>query len=195
MGVTKVKEPEEEKPEEKRTVKPKRVEKPKEIQKPKEEIRELIRVAGTDLDGSKSIIRALKKIKGISYAMSKIICAVSGIDANRRLGSLTESEIKNIEEIIKDPIKFGIPPYVVNRRKDRGTGRDIHLTGPDLEVVKKFDIQRMVDMKSYKGSRHMFGLPVRGQRTRSSFRKGKVVGVVRKAVRIVQEKEGKEKKE
>ena len=66
-----------------------------------------------------------------------------------------------------------------------------------LETAKKFDIQRMVDLKTYKGIRHMLGLPVRGQRTRSSFRKGRVVGVVRKAVKLAMKKaeeEGKEKK-
>ncbi len=65
------------------------------------------------------------------------------------------------------------------------------MTGPELDVTKKFDIQGKIDIKSYKGTRHMFGLPVRGQRTRSSFRKGKIVGVVRKSVRIIQEKKGK----
>lgn len=159
----------------------------------KEVMKEIVRVSGTDLDGDKPLIHALKKIKGIGHSMSKAICIASGIDGNKRLGSLTESEIKKVEEVIKDPIKFSIPAHLVNRRRNRKTGKDLHITGPDLDVVKKFDIQRMIDIKSYKGIRHMFGLPVRGQRTRSSFRKGRVVGVVRKSVRIVQEK-SKEKK-
>ena len=190
MGVTRVKE------KEGKEQKPKKEEgKPKKIEKPKVEMKEIIRVVGTDLDGAKPIIRVLRKIKGISHAMSKIICTVSGIEETRSLGSLTESEIRSIEEIIKDPVKFGIPAYVINRRKDRESGSDIHLTGPDLDVAKKFDVQNMVNMRSYRGSRHMFGLPAHGQRTRSSFRKGKSVGVVRKEIKIVQEKsEKKEKK-
>ena len=180
MGVTRVKEKRD-----------KKAVKAKKVTKAREEIREIIRVSGTDLDGSKPLIRALKKIKGISHNISKAICTVSGIDANKRLGSLTESEIKKIEEVIKDPLKFGIPVRLANRKKDRETGKDVHLTGPDLDIAKRFDIQKEIDMKSYKGTRHMFGLPARGQRTRSSFRKGKVVGVVRKSVRIVQEKKGK----
>lgn len=186
MGVTKVKEEREKKRE--RKVGPKKAKKPKEI-------RTIIRVVGTDLDGETPIIQALRKIKGIGHAMSKAICTVSGIGPKRKLGSLNEGEIKKLEEIIKKPMKFGIPSTLVNRRRDIEIGKDLHLTGPDLEMIKKFDIKRMIDMKSYKGVRHMFGLPVRGQRTKSSFRKGRIVGVVRKGVRIAMEKKkGKVKK-
>jgi len=190
MGTTKVKaEQKEEKPKEKKVAKSVKIE------KVKEEARAIVRVAATDLDGEKPVMNALKGIKGISQTMSNAICIVSGLDPSTKLGSLSEADIQKLEEIIKDPIKFGIPVWVVNRRKDLVTGADVHLTGPDLDVATRFDVQRMVDMKSYKGVRHMLGLPVRGQRTRSSFRKGRVVGVIRKTVRMQMEKEGKEKKE
>jgi small subunit ribosomal protein S13 len=187
MGVTRVKVPEEkEKPKEKK-VKPVKIEKPKELKL-------VVRVAGTDLDGEKPLIRALKKIKGISHAMSKAICIASGFDPNIKLGSLTEKDIEKLEEVIKDPVKFGVPPALVNRRKDRATGKDLHLVGTDLDIQRKFDIQRLMDIKSYRGIRHMYGLPVRGQRTRSSFRKGRVVGVMRKVIRLQMKKEEEEKK-
>ncbi|MDI6798482.1 MAG: 30S ribosomal protein S13 [Candidatus Aenigmarchaeota archaeon] len=187
MGVTKVKVPEEKEKE-------KKVVKPIKIERPKVEIKTIVRVAGTDLDGEKPLIRALKRIKGIGHTMSKAICIASGFDPKTKLGSLSESEIKKIEEVIKDPVKFGVPTYLVNRRRDIETGKDMHVTGPDLEITKKFDVQRMIDLKTYKGVRHMLGLPVRGQRTRSSFRKGRVVGVVRKAVRIAMTKKEEKKK-
>lgn len=184
MGVTRVRAPEEkEKPKEKK-VKPVRIEKPKELKL-------VVRVAGTDLDGEKKLINALKKIKGISHAMSKAICTVSGFDPNTKLGSLSETDLAKLEEIIKDPIKFGVPPYLVNRRKDPETGKDLHLVSSDLDIAKKFDIKKMIDIKSYKGVRHMYGLPVRGQRTRSSFRKGRVVGVMRKTIKLQTKKEEK----
>jgi len=69
----------------------------------------------------------------------------------------------------------------------------MHMSGVDMKVSEKFDIKAMIDKKSYKGVRHMLGLPVRGQRTKSSFRKGKTVGVVRKKMRVVAAK-AKEKK-
>jgi len=184
MGVTKVKPPEEKK----------KVAKSVKIEKPKVEIKAIVRVAGTDLNGENQLIRALKGIKGISHTMGKAICLASGFDPKTKLGSLNENEIKKIEEVIKDPVKFGIPTYLVNRMKDIETGKPVHLTGSDLEVARKFDIQKMVDMKTYKGVRHMLGLPVRGQRTRSSFRRGRVVGVVRKAIRIAMLKKEEEEK-
>jgi small subunit ribosomal protein S13 len=190
MGSTKIRptEEKEEKPKEKKAAKPVKIE------KQQEEARALVRVAATDLDGEKSVVNALKGIKGISQMMSNAVCTVSGIDCNRKLGSLSEADIQKLEEIINDPMKFGVPNWAVNRRRDMMTGADMHLTGPDLDMATRFDVQRMVDMKSYKGVRHMLGLPVRGQRTRSSFRKGKVVGVIRKTIRMQMEKEGKEKK-
>jgi len=188
MGSTKMKERGEEKnSEEKKQDKPK-------AHVPKIEIREIVRVSGTDLDGSKSLIRALGKIKGISYAMSKAICASSEFEPKTRLGSMNEQDIRKVEQVIKDPIAFGIPRWMINRRFDFETGKDLHLSGQDLDVVRKFDVQRMIDAKSYKGVRHMYGLPVRGQRTRSHFRKGRTVGVVRKEVRVAMAKAGGEEK-
>jgi len=190
MGSTKLRpnEDKEEKPKEKKAAKPAKIE------RGKEDARTLVRVAATDLDGERPVEIALKRVKGISQMMSNAICTVSGIDCSRKIGSLSEAEIQKLEEIIKDPMKFGVPVWAVNRRRDIMTGADMHLTGPDLDMTTKFDVQRMVDMKSYKGVRHMLGLPVRGQRTRSSFRKGRVVGVIRKTIRMQMEKEGKEKK-
>ena len=82
---------------------------------------------------------------------------------------------------------------MVNRRKDIETGEDRHLVGVDLKFMQEQDIKRMIKIKSYKGVRHMFGLPVRGQRTRSSFRGGRTVGVIRKKMMPATTK--KEKKE
>ncbi|GAG60554.1 unnamed protein product, partial [marine sediment metagenome] len=52
----------------------------------------------------------------------------------------------------------------------------------------KRDIERMRRLRSWKGYRHGFGLKVRGQRTRSTGRKGLVVGVIRKKIRRQLEK-------
>jgi len=189
MGVTRFKPPEEKKEEKPKTTKPARAE--------KKETKILVRVLNTDLDGEKPLVRVLMGVKGVSHAMSRAVCSVSGFDPDTKLGSLKEVDIRKIEDIIRDPIKFGIPAFLVNRRRDVESGKDLHLSAVDLEAVRRFDIQRMVDLKTYKGVRHMLGLPARGQRTRSSFRKGRVVGVVRKAAKLAMKKaeeEGKEKK-
>jgi small subunit ribosomal protein S13 len=187
MGVTKVRAEEE------------KVEKPKKEKvekKPveKKEVKLVVRIMNTDLDGEKPLRNALLGIKGISHAMSKAVCFAGGFDPNSKLGLLSEEDIAKIESIIKEPTKYGIPAWLLNRRREPETGADLHLVGADLEIAKKFDVQKMIDLKTYKGVRHMLGLPVRGQRTRSSFRKGRVVGVVKKSVRVAQEKAKTEKK-
>jgi len=153
--------------------------------------RVLIRVLGTDLDGEKTVKHAILKIKGVGHSFANAFCAAAKIDPEKKLGSFTESEISKLEEMLKDPEKLGVPKWILNRRRDIETGKDMHMTSSDVDVSEKFDVQRMIDKKTYKGVRHMLGLPVRGQRTRSSFRHGKTVGVIRKAVRMQQQSSGK----
>jgi len=179
LGTTKLKPMEDEKEEKKEFKKAKKPEKQRIESK---DLRAIVRVLGADLDGDKPLERAIRGIKGVSYAMGKAVISASGYDGSVKLGSLHEEDIHKIEDVIKYPQNYGIPPWMLNRRKDRETGKDVHFSGVDFEVTRKFDIQRMIDMRSYKGVRHMLGLPVRGQRTRSSFRKGRVVGVIRKSV-------------
>ena len=168
------------------TDKEKQKEETKKEEKKKPEVRHqipilIIRVAGTDLDGDKPVMRALRRIKGISIATSKAICIAAKLDPLTKLGSLSESDITNLENVIKSPINFGVPSFLVNRRKDRATGNDMHLTSSDLDIEKRFDIQRYIDLRTYRGWRHMLGQPVRGQRTRSTFRvTGMAVGVMKK---------------
>ncbi|MBI2542946.1 MAG: 30S ribosomal protein S13 [Candidatus Aenigmarchaeota archaeon] len=163
-------------------------EKPKKEEKKKPDVRhniplQIIRVVGTDLDGGKPVYRALMKIKGISFHMSNAICLVSKIDPRAKLGALSESDIKVLEDVIRSPIKFGIPSFMVNRQRDPATGDNVHLTSSDLDISKRFDVQKYIDLRTYRGWRHMFGQPVRGQRTRSTFRTGTSVGVVKKSVK------------
>lgn len=180
MGISRPKDEYEEKMKKER--KKKRV--AKEVEKKPEVKRAIVRVANTNLDGEKALVNALREIKGIGYAMSKAICTVANLDPRRKLGSLSESELENLEQIINNPIKFGVPAFLVNRRKDLKTGEDLHLIGAELDIAKKFDIQRYIELRTYRGWRHMLGQPVRGQRTKSHFRKGRAVGVIKKAVRL-----------
>ncbi len=144
---------------------------------------QIIRVAGTDLDGGKPLIRALRKIKGLGFITTSEICRIAKIDPYTKLGELNESQMTSLEGIIKNPTKYGMVDYLINRRRDPDTGGNVHLTASDLDVAKKFDIQKYINLKTYRGWRHMQGQPVRGQRTRSTFRnKGRTVGVIKKAV-------------
>lgn len=142
----------------------------------KEETEEtLVRILNKDLPGSKNVYSGLARIKGISWTISKIICAKSGVEKNKRIRDLSRDEIARIEKVME---KFEVPGFLKNRRKDFDSGEDRHLLGVELDLRKEFDIKRLKKIKSYRGLRHSLGQPVRGQRTRSHFRtSGIAVGV------------------
>jgi len=130
----------------------------------------LIRILGKDVRGDKELFTELTKISGISWAFANAVCKVLKIDKHRKIEDFSEEEIAKIEEFVKNP---SIPGFLKNRRKDLEDGEDKHMSGADLRLRKEFDIKRMRKIKSYKGIRHVAGLPVRGQRTKSHFRKNK----------------------
>jgi small subunit ribosomal protein S13 len=152
------------------------------IKKP--EIKAIIRILSTDLDGTKPVYKALRKIKGISFMFSNAICNHLGIDKAKKAGALSPQEVQRIEALIESPKE--LPVWLLNRRNDVETGESVHLTTAKLKLAKESDLKRMKKVKSYKGLRHAWALPVRGQRTKSHFRKGRKVGVVKK--KIVQAK-------
>ena len=151
-------------------------------EQPKQELKYFVRIADTDLDGNKPIQHSLTKIKGISFMFSNAICSVAGIEKTKKTGYMTDEEISKVDDVIKEPSKFKIPSWLLNRKKDPEDNTDKHLTGTTLTFTQDNDIKMMKKIKSYKGIRHSFGLPVRGQRTKSNFRKnkGKVLGVKKK---------------
>ncbi len=140
---------------------------------------QIIRFVETNLDGRKQVGVAIRSIKGISFMLSNAVANVSGF-REKRLGELTEKEMDKLEDIILHPEKYNIPVWLYNRKREPATNINKHLTASSLEFAQRSDINEMKKIKSYKGVRHMFGLPVRGQRTRSSFRTGGTVGVKRK---------------
>jgi small subunit ribosomal protein S13 len=146
------------------------------------EFRHIVRIADTDLKGEKAILFAMKKIKGVDVMYANMALSIAGVDKTRKAGDLIETEIKKIEDALKNPGKHNVPNWLINRRKDYETGEDKHLIGADLDFEKDADLKRMKKNKSYKGFRHQWGLTVRGQRTKSNFRKnkGKGLGVKRK---------------
>jgi len=146
------------------------------------EFRHIVRIIDTDVDGTLKAPYALTKIKGVNLNLANIILKKAGINADVRAGFLTETEVEKIEEIIKDPAKHGLPSWLLNRRKDLKTGKDMHLISADLVLRTKMDIDQMKEIKSWRGYRHAYGLKVRGQRTRTTGRKGKAVGVRRKSI-------------
>jgi small subunit ribosomal protein S13 len=135
---------------------------------------QILRLAETNLDGGKPVRAAIRSIKGVSFMFSNAVSKVSGL-GDRKLADLSDGELKNLEDVILNPGKHGIPAWLFPV-----TGKTSHIAVSALDFTKRMDIDRMKKVKSYRGVRHIHHLPVRGQRTRGSFRKGKTVGVSRK---------------
>jgi small subunit ribosomal protein S13 len=141
------------------------------------EFKHIVRLMGNDLDGTKNVAYALTKVKGINIRLANAMIKKANIPQEKRLGFLTDAEIRKMEEIVKNLEDSDLPVWLLNRRKDMETGKEIHLTTSDLDLQLKADIEKMKATRSWRGYRHAYGLKVRGQRTRTTSRKGKSVGV------------------
>ena len=149
----------------------------------KDEFKHIVRLVDADLNGNKKLLTSLRKIKGVSFSFANAICSVIDIDPEKKVGYLTDEEIKKLAEVIRNPQKFNIVTWLYNRKKDKTTGQDKHLVGSELNFQKDFDIKFLKKIKCYKGIRHSQGLPVRGQRTKGHFRHGKTMGVRKKGLK------------
>lgn len=123
------------------------------------------------------MIVGLTQIRGIGYTFANAILDSLKINANSNIGNLTESQVQSIEKLIKNPLSENFPSWFLNRRRDLETGKDMHLITSDIALTVRNDIEREKSVNSWRGMRHMFGLKVRGQRTRTTGRKGGAVGV------------------
>ena len=148
----------------------------KEEDKKKDDFRYIVRIANTDIDGEKKLVRGLTSIRGIGMHMSALITDETGIDRDIKIGNLTDSQIEKIKEALED-IEESAPKWMLNHRKDYETGEDIHLIGSDIDMRLRDEINIMKKIRSYKGIRHERGLPARGQRTRANNRSGLTLGV------------------
>ena len=115
----------------------------------------MARIAGVDLPKEKRVEAGLQYIYGIGGTLAKKLVAEAGIPDDRRVKDLSEGEIHAITGILnKGSLADGTPVRVEG----------------DLRREVATNIKRLVDIGSYRGSRHRRGLPVRGQRTRTNSR-------------------------
>jgi len=153
----------------------------KEIQKKdhSDDFKYIVRIANTDIDGEKTLVRGLTSIKGVGMHISVLIVNETGIDKYAKMGDLTDIQIGKIQNAL-DNITKSAPSWMLNHRKDPETGEDIHLVGSDIDMRLRDEINIMKKIRSYRGIRHERGLTVRGQRTRANNRKGLALGVSKK---------------
>ena len=134
---------------------------------------------GNDIPGERKSIVGLTQIKGIGYNFATAILDTLKINTNSNIGNLTDANVEAIEKLILDPIGGNFPTWFLNRNKDIETGANLHLLTSDIPFTLRNDIERERITASWRGYRHLSGLKVRGQRTRTSGRKGGAVGVAK----------------
>ena len=125
----------------------------------------MTRISGIDLPDNKRVDIAMTYIYGIGRSNAFSILKIADVSGAKRIKELSEDEIGRIQKIIEEKFKIE----------------------GDLKTEIIENIKRLREIGSYRGVRHMRGLPVRGQRTRSNARtkrgKRKTVGALRKEVR------------
>lgn len=121
----------------------------------------MARIAGVELPSEKRIEASLPYIYGIGKSLTKKILIDCQIDPNLRTKNLTEDQINKLQRSIENFKVEG-----------------------DLRREVQGNIKRLQEIGTYRGSRHLKGLPARGQRTRTNARtkRGKriTIGTVRK---------------
>ena len=147
-----------------------------------QEYRHILRIMGTDVPGTLKTSYAIAQIRGVSLSLSNAVLKKAEVNPDLRVGFLTESEVSKIENVVREPAKYNLPTWLFNRRKDSETGKDMHLLGADLVLRTKMDVDDAKNIRSWRGYRHAYGLKVRGQRTKTTGRAGKALGVKKKAI-------------
>ena len=144
-----------------------------------QEYRHIVRIVGNDIPGERKLLVGLTQIKGIGHNFATAIATTLKINTNSNIGHLTDAKVQEIEKLITNPSEANFPSWFLNRQRDIETGKDLHLLTSDIPFTLRNDIERERITASWRGYRHLSGLKVRGQRTRTSGRKGGAVGVAK----------------
>ena len=112
------------------------------------EFKHLVRIANTDLDGRKPLYYALTKIKGVNFMFANMVCHLAKMNRYTKTGELTDSETEVLDNVLKNPIKYNAPAWMLNRRKDYTTGEDKHVITGDLKFATENDIRLLKKIKA-----------------------------------------------
>jgi small subunit ribosomal protein S13 len=153
--------------------------------------RYIVRVANTDLDGTRPAALALTGVRGVGLRIAETACRLANVNASEMIGNLPEPTVEGIEATL-GALPTKVPPWLTNHPNEPLAGESPHLIGPDLDTRRRDDINLMKMIRSYRGVRHERGQKVRGQRTRSNGRTGMAAGVIKKAAKEAAAAAGKE---
>ena len=156
-----------------------------------EDLQYFVRIGRTDLDGTASVERGLMGLKGIGQRAARVVAEEAGVDRTATLGRLEDDEIDAVVEVVQN-LDDHVPAWMANRQKEFFSGETSHEVGSDLEQSRRYDINRMKMIDSYRGVRHKRGQKVRGQRTKSTGRTEGTIGVNVEEIREEAEEGGDE---
>jgi len=153
-----------------------------------EDIQYFVRIGQTDLDGTKSVERALTDMNGVGRRVARIIADKADVDRRDVIGALDEDKIDEIVDLVQG-YADEVPEWLTNHQRDFFTGETTHEVGNDLGMSRRQDINRMKMVDTYRGVRHKRGQKVRGQRTKSTGRTEGTIGVNVEAIKEEQAEE------
>ena len=78
----------------------------------KHEFRLILRLIDTDIDGNKPLYHGLTKVRGIGPRFANAVCNISKIKKTKKIGDLTDKDVEKITEIVRNPLKYGIPKWI-----------------------------------------------------------------------------------
>eukprot|EP01061_Rhynchopus_euleeides_P010594 TRINITY_DN20089_c0_g1_i1.p1 TRINITY_DN20089_c0_g1~~TRINITY_DN20089_c0_g1_i1.p1 ORF type:complete len:154 (+),score=63.12 TRINITY_DN20089_c0_g1_i1:131-592(+) len=145
-----------------------------------EDFQHMLRILNTNVDGKQKVPYAIRTVKGVGRRLAFIACARANVDANRRAGTLSNEEVERIVQVISKPEDFKVPSWFLNRVKDPKDGTTMQCLSNAVDNKIREDLERLKKMRNHRGLRHMWGLRVRGQHTKTTGRRGRTVGVSKK---------------
>jgi small subunit ribosomal protein S13 len=144
--------------------------------------RYIVRVANSDLDGTRPVALALTGVHGVGLRISETACRLAHVNPGERIGNLSEQATEGLETLLST-LPTNVPPWMVNHTTEPIGGDSPHYIGPDVDTRRRDDVNVMKMIRSYRGVRHERGQKVRGQRTRSNGRTGMAAGVLKKTAK------------
>merc|ERR1711970_466354 len=143
-----------------------------------EEFQHILRVQNTNIDGNIKITHAMTSIRGMDRRFTDLCLKKAEIDRSKRAGQLNEEEIERIQTTMLQPKNFKIPVWFLNRQRGFKDGKDSQIISNSLDNKLREDYDRMKKIRLHRGIRHWWGLRVKGQKTKTSGRHGRTVGVL-----------------
>ncbi|CAB1117862.1 unnamed protein product [Ectocarpus sp. CCAP 1310/34] len=139
------------------------------------EFQHILRILNTNIDGRRKVQYSLTSIRGVGRRFANLICKKAEVDPNKRAGEMTADEIEKLVAIIQTPRQFKIPDWFLNRQKDWKTGTTTQISSQTIDQKLRDDLERLKKIRSHRGIRHYWGVRVRGQHTKTTGRRGKIV--------------------